>query len=367
MTCPDRDTLLAHLSGEAGTAIGDHVATCSQCEQQLATLRAELANLDVSVETLAAETPTTLETRLRFGMRGGATTLRRDGGRRAGLGGWLGRHRVLWIGTMATAAAVIMAILVAGPAPAVSAAQILERSSTALFAPLADAQRIVYRVHYEGPNPGMLPEGATDLRLEELWDRDQPGSFKLTLRTLDGTLVRGFVQSATERRVVAMTPAGIFDLRFPLTEPGPSHDVLELQRQRIAESMLRTLLRAADPQRLTHVERDGRHEIELGPQAATVTGMFELDAARFVVETDSYRLAEASVEGRILGERFRIDAEVETIESLPTGHLTAADFDLDAPAGAIVLEGDSSQYAMADVIHLLLREAARNNRPVAAQ
>jgi len=169
--------------------------------------------------------------------------------------------------------------------------------------------RIGYRIHYQGPGFEVLQPG--DYRLEELWDHGASGSsLKVVVTAPDGTLLRGFAQHGDRRRVLLATPVGAFDLRFRLADPAGR--LFETRRRQLAEALFSTLIRAAAPERLTHLEREDSHVVELGPPMAggptALPGVLELDSARIVVDKASYRLESLSLGGRLLGEPFGLDA-----------------------------------------------------------
>ncbi len=371
MRCPDKDVLLACAEGSGSVPedVTAHLSDCATCRESVVRLREAIAHAGGGLETLAASAPASLETRLAWRLRApsdvrraGATTLRE--GSRAGWTTWLGGRRLAAAGGVFIAAIVVVVYLVAGSTPSVSASQVLERSQAALLGllPAHGGIRIEYRVHYDGPSFGALPDGPGDYRLEELYDRDHPGAFKIALTKPDGGLVRGIAQWDDSRRVVARMRSGGLDLTFRLDPQSSVSGFAETRRRQVARAFFDLLLRAAGPDRLSHEERDGRHVVELrgvvsGPQ--DIPAPVEVGQARLVVDAESYRLESARVAGIILGEPFRFEAEVESVESLPSGSLAREDFALPNVEGAVRLTGKGTDHPLADVFGLLLDRVTR--------
>ena len=368
MTCPTDDVLLAQLEGAHGdvTPLSQHLAGCAPCQKRLAGLLSGLNSARIAADTLADATPSSLEALIRFRFRtSGATTLAAHRPRPVAV--WLARHRAAVYGAAAVAAAVVVAFLVGGPTPQVSAAQVLDRSEAALLAPAATSgiERLAYAIHYEGPSFGGLPAGTGDYLIEALCDHDRPGRFKLALTGPDGALVRGLVQEGRERRLVMTTPKGAFDLRFHLDGELPSEDLMASRRQQAAKTIFDTLVRAAEPERLGHIERPDAHIIELGPPVAgspdAIQGLVEVEHARLVLEHDTYRPRAIEVEGRLMGETFKLEVRATANEILPGGAVEDEKWTLPEVSGAVVLEGKGTRHPLADAAELIA-DAARASR-----
>lgn len=364
MTCPENEILLAHASGEstgvAASELTRHLEDCVGCRSRMAALETDLEQIRESVAQFSGSALASLEARLRWQLqKGGATTLRDDAKRASGLFAWLASHRG-WLAAGTAAAAVVVALLVTGPAPSVDAAAVLKRSQSALFQMLAfgDAQRIIYRVSWEGPDFGVLPEGVERYSLEELWDR--AGRVKVALSTEAGELVRGFVQVDGSRRVVVVTPDGDLDMRFDVETDGLGLEQMATRRRQVASSFFKVLLRAADPERLSHREEAGVHVVELGPPSELspiLPDMFELHGARLVIDQATYRLGSAAVHGRLLGEPFRLAVSVDSVDAFDAGELDAGKFALPSLPDAVVIEGVGTRFPMADVVRALMQAA----------
>ena len=367
MTHPENETLLQIAEGTATSAeLAAHLDDCEACRNRVTALTADLAHLTESVDVLTGEAPASLEPRLRWQLRAGATTVRAKRSRGDAVREWMQRHRGMALASSAAAALVVVALLAAGPGASVSASQILERSQNALIEALSTtrAQRIVYQVDYDGPTLEMLPVSVHQFRVEELWDLDRKGSFKLSLTTLDGELLRGIMQDGNTRRIIARTDLGDFDLRFQIDDAQLDLGLVEGRRRQMAESFFRGLTNAADPGRLSHTETVTTHVLELGPRPGRLdsdpAGMFELDGARLVIDRETFRLGSASLSGRIGGEAFHLDADVVSVEPLEPGELVAGDFEFPELPGALVLRGVGTAFPGADVAHLMLQELGRD-------
>ena len=106
--------------------------------------------------------------------------------------------------------------------------------------------------------------------------------------------------------------------------------------------------------------RKDDHVVEIGPPLEAdfdAAGLLEVDGARLVIEESTYRLGAATVNGRILGEPFLLEADTDVVETLAPGTLVAADFELPELEDAVRLEGEGSGHLLADAARLLLEQA----------
>ena len=239
----------------------------------------------------------------------------------------------------------------------VSAAEILGRSRSALAAPTSGIEILTYDLELSGVLADLIPaEQSGRFTVQELVDHDHEGRYRVVKLTRSGQIVGGAADDplrGIRTRYMRASGRGYL-LRFD----GAAPTALSLPAlKRTALQTFIGFMQASSTQTLREVQRgaDACYQIDI-PGGAMVGGsLVALDSARAVVTIADSRLVEFSAAGRIADQPFMVEFALLTQDLRPSDSVEAADFDIAAQPGDVVLQGDASQNPVWDVVTRALR------------
>jgi hypothetical protein len=239
----------------------------------------------------------------------------------------------------------------------VSASEILGRSRSALAAPTSGVEVLTYNLEVSGVLADLIPEEQSGrFTVQELVDHDHEGRYRIVKLTSTGQIVGGAADDplrGTRTRYMRANGRGYL-LRFD----GAAPTALSIPAlKRTALQTFIGFMQASSTQTLKEVQRgaDACYQIDI-PGGAMVSGsLVALDSARAVVAVADSRLVEFAASGRIADQPFMIEFALLTQDIRRGDSTEAADFDIAAQPGDVVLEGDASQSPIWDVVTRALR------------
>jgi hypothetical protein len=350
----------AVADGEAPQPLRDHAASCTECAAQVAERRRAAGFLTSVLDGI--DIPPAAARRIENALAGvaplqGATRLRNAPVKPA----W---RRAAW-GAAGLAAATIVAIVFVAPMlkedrGAVSAAEILAASANRLAQPTTGIELLEYELVVDGAPKDMMPDHANGTyHVRQAIDHSTPGRFRYASFGPDGQPISTIAQDpVTGRRIMMFNLEGQ-NFRFEVNVPpdvGPS--LPQLERLHMEASI--AMMLASGNQLLEVVDApDGRYyRIEVpNVRAAGTNPVWDLTAARVVVNASDYRVTELAVKGTFLKQSYSVSYRL-TNRSI-VSNLAPDTFDVPTQPGSIVIDGDGSALPARDAMVLALRELAR--------
>jgi len=358
MTCLNDVQIQAVVDEESTDEIRRHVAECERCRARVAERRRDMSRLTA----LSADlwTPPALAARVQQAVAAappvrGATALRSQlpSGRRFG-----------WVSAVATAAGIGIVVLLVLPkfgAPTrLSAAQVIGRSLTQLTAG-AGVERVEYDLVFASAPSRQLglrwPDGVH--RIHQLFDRANPGRYRLEQYDPDGTLGAAVTQDpgTHSRSELVAVDGRRFILRVTALKD-PLLSIPELLQAQIEAAL--TMMQATADQSLTVVDGPNGRQYVIDIAAGHPLGdkvMLDLTSARAVISDGDFTIHEFHAAGVLLKQPFDISFKLIRQEKGVT--VAPGDFEIDARPGDIVIEGAASGDVFHDDIDIVLRELAR--------
>jgi len=350
--CLTDDQLQAIADREAPSEHVSHAEQCQRCAERLAARVRLMARIEdaTGIDELPGAARSAMLAQLARTTAAGATTLRPV--RRV--------RRWAWAIPLAAAAAIALLVYVIpgiDRQTTVSAAEILGRSRSALTAPISGIEVLTYDLELSGVLADLIPEEQSGrFTVQELVDHDHDGRYRIVKLTSSGQIVGGAADDplrGTRTRYMRANGRGYL-LRFD----GAAPTALSIPAlKRTALQTFIGFMQASSTQTLRQVQRgaDACYQIDI-PGGAMVGGsLIALDSARAVVAVADSRLVEFSATGRIADKPFMIEFALLTQDIRPGDSAEAADFDIAAQPGDVVLEGDASQNPVWDVVTRALR------------
>jgi len=350
--CLTDDQLQAIADQEARSEEVSHAEQCERCAERLAARVRLIARLENAAGSsdLPRAARSAILAQLARTTAAGATTLRP-----------VPRVR-RWAWAIPVAAAALVALFVyvipgIDRQTTVSAAEILGRSRSVLAAPASGIEVLTYNLQVSGVLADLMPEEQSGrFIVQELVDHDHVGRYRIVKLTSNGQIVGGAADDplrGTRTRYMRANGRGYL-LRFNGAAP------MALSIPALKRTALQTFIgfmQASSTQTLREVQRgaDACYEIDI-PGGAMVGGsLLALDNARAVVTVADSRLVEFSTAGKLANQPFMIEFILLTQDIRPGDSAQAADFDIAAQPGDVVLEGDASQSPVWDVVTRALR------------
>ena len=357
--CLNETQIRAFADGEASDHERQHVEGCAQCQARAkAAVRAleEFSALASSLPVPASAVDgVTRALRRSTPDRAGATTLRE-----------LPRRRTVprvWLTAGAIAAAVL---LVAFLMPAIdaprelSAAEILGRSLETM-SPSSGIELLEYDLTVKLPSVAAIEDGT--YRIEQLFDHNGAGRFRILKYGPDGTLIDGVSEDTGAGRRSVFLRVDKQPFIFDFTIDPARRGSLRTMQQRHIEAGIR-ILQSISGDSVTEASIDGvKHYVVSVPKTVSPdpAGAIDLEEARIVVDATDYEIVEASASGSYMGEvfsvSFRLRRRVAAAEFSP-----APDFELPRDPAAVKIEGIGTEDIAHDVLSAALQGLARAKR-----
>ena len=348
--CLTDDELQAIADREAPSEHMSHVDGCRPCTERLAARASLMARIEDAAggDELPPGARSVMLAQLARTTAAGATTLRPV------------RPVRRWAWAIPLAAAIALFVYVIpgiDRQTTVSASEILGRSRSALAAPTSGVEVLTYNLEVSGVLADLIPEEQSGrFTVQELVDHDHEGRYRIVKLTSTGQIVGGAADDpvrGTRTRYMRANGRGYL-LRFD----GAAPTALSIPAlKRTALQTFIGFMQASSTQTLREVQRgaDACYQIDI-PGGAMVGGsLIALDSARAVVAVADSRLVEFSATGRIADKPFMIEFALLTQDIRPGDSTEAADFDIAAQPGDVVLEGNASQNPVWDVVTRALR------------
>ncbi|OFW04066.1 MAG: hypothetical protein A3H96_08795 [Acidobacteria bacterium RIFCSPLOWO2_02_FULL_67_36] len=349
--CLSDADIQALIDGELAPDRAGHLAECAGCANRTDARRRAIEPL-LSLTRQAGVPPARLDAmRTRALNRGGGTTLRPA---RA--------SRTPWLLAVGAAAAAALVFFVALPAvdrqTAVSAAEILGRSQTALATPVSGIESLTYELAVDGVLGDLLPDEQTGrLTVRETIDHDRPGRFRLIKVASDGTIVGGIADDpSTGSRVRYIRANGRgFLLRF---STGDAAAFSFPAMRRVALQAFITLMQTSRDNAVSEIHRDGEacYLVETTEEGAGVGAFLRLERSRAIVTARDARIVEFSASGSVAGRPFSIDFVLRSRAVRPPGAVNENEFVIPSQPGDVILEGNGSANPAWDVVTRALAE-----------
>ena len=350
--CLTDDELQAIADREAPSEHVSHADGCQRCAERLAARARLIGRIEEAAGSGELTSPArgAMLAQLARTTAAGATTLRpvRRG------------RRWAWAIPLAAAALVALFVYVIpgiDRQTTVSAAEILGRSRSALTAPTSGVEVLTYDLEVSGVLADLIPEEQSGrFTVQELVDHDHEGRYRIVKLTSSGQVVGGAADDplrGTRTRYMRSNGHGYL-LRFN----GAAPTALSIPAlKRTALQTFIGFMQASTTQTLREVQRgaDACYQIDIPGNAMISGSLVALDSARAVVAVADSRLVEFSAAGRIADQPFMINFALLTQDVRPGDSVDAADFDIAAQPGDVVLEGDASQNPVWDVVARALR------------
>ena len=353
MRCLTGAELQAVVDNEATEAACAHAVSCSSCRGRVEERRRRMAKLTALMET-EGDVPATVETRLRQamvsgGLVRGATALRGP----ATLSSW---RPAAWLPAVATAALVALVVFLVLPrfgAPtSLSAAQILGRSLQTM-----SAAQGVELLEYE-LSIGGLPEGPH--RIQHLIDRGHPNRYRFVNYGPDGLPESAVSQDPVSGRRSQLVRV---DGRNYIVRSSAGNALFSLPQMMQAQiEAVITMMQATSNQTLTVLDSaaDRQYVIEVPPVTPKEgAGTFDLYQARAVIDARDFRIREFAASGALLKQPYSVTFKLTHELLRQPADVAAAEFDIPAGPGDVVLESESANDPFHDVLFTVLRELAR--------
>jgi len=358
--CLTDEELQAIADREARPDIASHVEQCRVCAERLAARTQLITHATVAVGTpeLPPEARGAIRARLERVAAEGATTLRPVRPAR----------RWPWVIPLTAAAAILIVVYVlpgVDRRTTVSAAEILGRSRSALAAPTAGVEVLTYDLELSGVLADLIPEEQSGrFTVQELVDHDHEGRYRIVKLTSGGQIVGGAADDpvhGTRVRYMRANGRGYL-LRFEGAEAAA------LSIPALKRTALQTFIgfmQASSTQTLREVQRgaDACYQIDIPGGAMAGGTLVALESARAVVTVADSRLVEFSASGRIADRPFMIEFSLLTQDLRPSESASDSDFDIEAQAGDVILQGNASQNPIWDVVTRALGAIPTNAPP----
>jgi hypothetical protein len=359
--CLDNSEIRMAADGEANSRVMEHVASCPACSARVATATRATDELKRMADDVPV--PPELEARVLHSAaavdvrsRTGSTTLRPGHAR-----SWV---RPAWVSGLALAGTVVafMFFMPVSNAPAtLSASEILGRSLET-WAPGTGTELLEFDLTVDVPAIAGIENGT--YRVEQLIDHDTPGRFRVTRYAPSGELVGAVSEDvAAGRRAVLMpTRAGTFAFTFAI-QPQHGIGLRDIERHHV-QAMLRILQTLAGDT-VTETSEGGsrRYIVELPPIASAAgQSLWQLAAARVVVDATSFEVLEAKASGAYMGDPFSLSFGLRRRQVRPTASVPASEFELPANPSAIAIDATGTDNVAHDVMLAALEELARHRQ-----
>ncbi|MFL6280857.1 MAG: hypothetical protein ACJ731_12145 [Vicinamibacterales bacterium] len=350
--CLTDEELQAMVDREGPVVHASHLEGCRRCTERL-DARAQLIARAVDAARaidVPADARTAMQARLARAGSGGATTLRPVQRTRP----WA------WAIPLVAAAAIALFFYVipgVDRRTTVSAAEILDRSRSALAAPISGIEVLTYDLELAGVLADLVPEEQSGrFSVQELVDHDHDGRYRIVKLTSGGQIVGGAADDPLRgTRVRYMRASGRgYLLRFEGAQPAA------LSIPAMKRTALQTFIgfmQASSTQTIRDVPcgTDACYQIDIPGGAMAGGALVALDSARAVVTVADSRLLEFSAAGRIADRPFMIEFALRSQEHRPGNSAQDADFDIAPQAGDVILQGDASNNPIWDVVTRALR------------
>lgn len=350
--CLTDDELQAIADHEAPSEDVTHAQECQRCAERLAGRVRLLGRVEEAAGRgeLAASSRDAILAQLARTSADGATTLRPV--RRV--------RRWPWAIPLAAAAGIALFVYIIpgiDRQTTVSAAEILGRSRSALTAPASGVEVLTYDLELSGVLADLIPEEQSGrFTVQELVDHDHEGRYRIVKLTGNGQIIAGAADDplrGIRTRYMRANGRGYL-LRFD----GAAPTALSIPAlKRTALQTFIGFMQASSTQTLQEIQRgaDACYQIDI-PGGAMIGGsLVALDSARAVVTVADSRLVEFSATGRIADQPFTVEFALLTQDFRPGDSVEAADFEIAAEPGDVVLEGNASQSPVWDVVTRALR------------
>jgi len=350
--CLTDDELQAIADREAPLDHASHVEHCRPCTDRLDARTQLIARAVDAAGTgeLPSDARAAIRARLGRATSEGATTLRPV--RRT--------RRWAWgIPLIAASAIALVVYVIPGVdrRTTVSAAEILDRSRSALAAQTSGIEVLTYDLELTGVVAELVPEEQSGrFSVQELVDHDHDGRYRIVKLTSGGLIVGGAADDplrGTRVRYMRANGRGYL-LKFD----GAAPTALSIPAlKRTALQTFIGFMQASSTQTIREVQcgDDACYQIDIPGGAMAGGALVALDSARAVVTVGDSRLVEFSASGRLAGKPFMIEFALRSQELRPGNSAQDADFDIVPQAGDVILQGNASTNPIWDVVTRALR------------
>jgi hypothetical protein len=340
------------VDDEASEAIRRHVAACARCRARVDERRQDVAALTIAASADAM--PPAVEARMRQAIAEGrpargATTLR------AAPSGATSRRA--WISAAAAAAVAAVVIFVVlpkiGSPTTLSASEVLGRSLQTMTG-ATGVELLEYDLFVAG---GM----SRSHRIVHLIDHDRPGRYRFSNYGPDGTLESSVGQeSATGRRFFVLRAEGRGVMVNIESGATPQVSLPEMIRAVLETSI--TMMQANRDQTLTvHDTPAGRQYVVEMPrvQTGSTAAVFDLYAARAVVDGRDFRIQEFEASGAVLRQPYSVSFKLIRRAIRPSAEVPVEEFAAPATATDVVINARADADPLSDVLTAFVREITR--------
>jgi hypothetical protein len=202
-----------------------------------------------------------------------------------------------------------------------------------------------------------LSEGP--FRIHHVFDRDNPGRYKLAQYDQDGVLQMAASQDPARRRRSELMRVDGRNYVVHVTQLRES--VLSIPEivQAQAESVLK-MMQATSDENLTVVDGlDGRLYVIEMPALPVTSAAMPLDLHRMRVEIDGedFRVRRFAASGVLLKQPF--DISFKLLRQVKAASIAPAGWEIPTGADDVVIEGESSGEPSNEVISIVLRELGK--------
>jgi hypothetical protein len=354
MNCLTDIEVQAVVDGEASDASRAHSSECRQCRERVDRRRMDMAALTTLVsgdETMSPE----LDARMRRAIAGGHAPRGATSLRAPAAGSW---HRAGWVSAAAVAAMIAIVVFAVlprfGSPTSLSASEVLGRSLKTMSGTTG-----VEMLEYEFFAPGEMPGPH---RIEQLIDHDQPGRFRFSNYGPDGVLMSAISQDSTRSHRLHLMRVDGRNYIINLTSTGSAPKLsLPEMGQALVETAI-TMMQATSDQNLSVVDTpEGRQYIVEMPavRPTSDTAMFDLYHARAVIDERDFRILEFAASGAFLKQPYSVTFKLIRRSVRPSSDVPAAEFEIPAGVGDLVITGVADIDPVTDVLTTVLRELGR--------
>ena len=132
-------------------------------------------------------------------------------------------------------------------------------------------------------------------------------------------------------------------------------------RQAIVETAITMMQATSDPHLSIEDSPTGRNYVVEVPPVTPASGAaaFDLYQARAVIDESDFTIRELEASGALLKQPFAVSFKLLRRSVRPSGDVAAQEFEIAAGPTDVVLEGDSTNNPVADVLTTVLREIGR--------
>ncbi len=356
-SCLNETQIRACADDQASEAERLHVERCPACRTRVQAAVRAFEEFSVMASSVPVPVSVTdgvtraLQTGARD--RAGATTLRHVSRRPKPVGAWL------TAGAIAAAVVIVMFLMPAIDAPrALSAAEILGRSLETMR-PSSGIERLEYDLTLELPSIAAIDNGT--YRIEQLFDHDGAGRYRILKYAPDGTLLNGVSEDTGAGRRSVLVRVDNRPFIFDFTIDSPQRVSLRTMQQQHVEAFIR-ILQSIAGDTVSEIQIDGaRHYVVDVPKTVSQQapgGAIDLERARIVVDGTDFEMVEAEVSGAYMGEAFSVSFRLRN-RVAGAGVIPAPDFALPVDPAAVRIEGKGTDDIAHDVLTAALIRLAR--------